>query len=149
MRVKEVATGSSCHVAVNGSRVANEGVLIAASADKTAGQNPCIARQQVAVISEDHSDGCRRGSNHLTDSPAKKRIRKENSSFTAGKSDHTTENQGAKVSSQHKLSKEKITDKNGEVINGLNYDALQGAGIKQETPSSGSGSDVAARSVNN
>lgn len=150
MRAKEVATGSSYHVAVNGRRVANECVLTAAtaSADKTSGQNPSISRQQGdTVISEDQSDGSRKGS----DSPAKKRIRIENSSCTAGKSDHIAENEGAKVSSEHKLStpsKENITNENGEVING-NQDALQGTGIKQETPSSGSGSAAAARSVNN
>ncbi|PAN10598.1 hypothetical protein PAHAL_2G104400 [Panicum hallii] len=153
MGVKEVATGSSYHVAVNGNQVANEGVLTAATADKTSGQNPCITRQQGdTVISEDQTDGCRKGSDHLTDSPAKKRIRKENSSCTSGKSDRTTENEGAKVSSQHKLSipsKEKIRNENGEVIDGLNHIVLQGTGIRQETPSSGSDSDAAARSVNN
>ncbi|CAL5075935.1 unnamed protein product [Urochloa decumbens] len=151
MRVKEVASGTSYHVAVNG-RVAKEGALPAASADKTSGHNPSMSRQQGdTVISEDQSDGCRNGSDHLIDSPANKSIRKENSSCTAGKSDHTSENEGAKVSSQHKLSipsKEKITNENGEVING-NHDALQGTGIKQETSTSGSGSAAAAKSVNN
>ena len=153
IRVKEVATGSSYHVAVNGSQVANEGVLTATSADKTSGQNPCRTRQQGdTVISEYQTDGCRKGSDHLTDSPAKERIRKEHSPCTSGKSDRTTENEGAKVSSQHKLSipsKEKIRNENGEVIDGLNHNVLEGTGIRQETPSSGSGSDAAARSVNN
>ena len=56
------------------------------------------------------------------------------------------------MSSQHKLSipsKEKIRNENGEVIDGLNHNVLEGTGIRQETPSSGSGSDAAARSVNN
>ncbi|CAN6223039.1 unnamed protein product [Urochloa humidicola] len=152
MRVKEVASGTSYHVAVNGSQVANEGALPASSADKTSGHNPSMSRQQGdAVISEDQSDGCRKGSDHLTDSPPNKRIREENSSCTAGKSNHTTENEGAKASSRHKLSipsKEKITNENGEVING-NHDALQGTGIKHGTSSSGSRSAAAARSVNN
>ncbi|CAM0149889.1 unnamed protein product [Urochloa decumbens] len=150
MGVKELASGTSYHVAVNGSRIAKEGALPAASADKTSG--PSMSRQQGdAVISEDQSDGCRKGSDLLIDSPANKRIRKENSSCTAGKSDHTAENEGAKVSSQQKLSipsKEKITNENGEVING-NHGALQGTGIKQETSSSRSGSASAAKSVNN
>jgi curved DNA-binding protein CbpA len=148
MRAKEVATGSSYHVAVNGSQIGNEDDFTAASADKVSGQNSSISRQQGdTVISEDQSDGSRKGS----DFPGKKRIRIENSYCTAGKSDHTAENEGAKVSSSHKLStpsKEKITNENGEVING-NHDAFQGTGIKQETPSSGSGSAAAARSVNN
>lgn len=49
------------------------------------------------------------------------------------------------MSSQHKLSipsKEKIRNENGEVIDGLNHNVLKGTGIRQETPSSGSGSDA-------
>ncbi|CAN6203654.1 unnamed protein product [Urochloa humidicola] len=152
MRVEEVASRSCYHVAVNDSRVANEGSLPAASADKTSGQNPSLSRQQGdTVISEDLSHACRKGSDHLIDSPANTRIRKENPSCTAGKSDHIAENEGTKESTQHKLSipsKEKITNKNGEVING-SHDALQGTGIKQETSSSGGGSAAAATSVNN
>ncbi|PWZ14829.1 DnaJ subfamily B member 12 [Zea mays] len=150
MKGNKVATGSSHPVAINGSQVARKDVLTAACADKTSGQHPCIASQQRnSVIVEDGSDGCGKVSDHLPNSSTKKRIRKDHSSYTAGKSDHTTENEVAEANSQHKYSipsKEKITNEK-EVISGLNLDVLQGTKRKQQT-SSGSGSDAAAKSVN-
>ncbi|EER98396.1 hypothetical protein BDA96_02G119200 [Sorghum bicolor] len=151
MKGNEVATGSS-H-AINGSQVATKDVLTATSADKTLGQHPCTARQQRNnVIVEDGSDGCGKVSDHLPDSPGKKRIRKEHSSYTGGKSDHTTENEVAEANSQHKYSipsKEKMTNQKEEMISGLNDNVLQGTKRKQQSTSSGIGSDAAARSVNN
>lgn len=152
MKGKEVATGSSYPVTINGSQAAMKDVLTAASADKTSDRNPFVASQHGNnVIREEGSGGCGKVSADVTDSPTKKRLRKAYSYCADGKSDRTTENEGVKANIQHKSSiptKEKSINENGEVINSLNHDMFEGTQLKQETPVSRSGSDAAARSVN-
>ncbi|KAL6614872.1 hypothetical protein ACP70R_037142 [Stipagrostis hirtigluma subsp. patula] len=150
-RGREAVTRSSFSVAMGGSQVAAEDVVTAAFVDKTSEHNPRRATpQENNVISEDISDCCRKGSDHISESPAKKRVRKGYAPGNAGKSSDSPENEGANMYNQQRFnipSTAKTSNEDGEVINGIHLDEIQGT--RQKEDSHCSESDAAARSLDN
>ncbi|XP_062189728.1 uncharacterized protein LOC133892795 [Phragmites australis] len=148
-RGRDVATGSSYPVALDGSQIAMKVVITAVGAYKISGQNPQRTSLQGKNIGEDGPDSCR-GSDQIPDSPAKQRIRKGYASCNAGKSGDATDNGSSNTDSQQKCripNTENTPNENGEVINGLDHDEIQETRKEEEMPRSGS--DATARSVDN
>jgi hypothetical protein len=119
------------------------------AADTVPGHNPHRASQcENNVQGKDGPDACSKGSDHLPDSPPKKRMRKEKASCSASKSGDTTGNEGASMRSQQKCripSTKGTPNENGEVINGLDNDDMRQRRKEDKMPCSGS--NATARSV--
>uniref|UniRef100_A0A0A9DEL3 J domain-containing protein n=1 Tax=Arundo donax TaxID=35708 RepID=A0A0A9DEL3_ARUDO len=142
-----VATGSSYPVTLDGSQVDMKVVTTAAGAAKVSGQNPHRASQNGKNIVKDGSDGCRTGSDHISDSPAKQRTREGDASCNASKSGDTTENESSNLNRQERCIPGTEKTPNENVINGLDHDEIHETRKEEET--SRSGSDATVRSMDN